>query len=186
MTPQTRLENYDLYKMTQDEQYQTLLQNLRETILSALLRNDAVERLSCHEAFEVPFKKAMAEMSLPADFKDPAGNPWEVANEAFAGYCAKIPLSVFTTAELESMPEETLEALTDNQLFVHVLLTSDRLNLVVDQFLTQTGAKAKIMRAGLPFEPSMAEKRILALITALLAPEAEPNPRDQILSPNTL
>jgi hypothetical protein len=174
MTIQERLNNFALYKLTEDEQEEALRKDLQGIIVATLAQNDAVVSITAHEAFIAPLMKALQKLTLPENFDTGSPNvTWEDANEEFQKYCDKIAIRSLTNEELESFGSEALANLEDSQLFIQVLRSSEKLNYALDSFLESSGTIAKLTKARLPFQPTIQEKRFLAMLVALLAPVVE-------------
>lgn len=181
MTIQERIENFELIKMTKEERTSVLTTDFQNTILNTILSKDPVCLIRAHSSIFEDVYNVIKELSLPEDFVDPGGSDWESSNEEFKKFCATIPIKEISTEELEGVDINYTSKLSDNQLFLQVIRASDQVNIQVESFLDRSGAKAKIMRGGLPFEPTVAEKRLLCLMVALLAPEQPSEETDQVL-----
>jgi len=181
MTIQERVENYELTKMTQEERVAVLTKEFQNIILNTILGKDPVCLIRAHSAIFDDVYSVVQNLSLPEDFVDPGGSDWETSNTEFNKFCMSIPVKEISTEELEGVDAEYTGKLPDSQLFLQIIRASDQINIQVEGFLEKTGAKGKIMRSGLPFEPTIAEKRMVCLMVALLSPEQSTESTDQVL-----
>ena len=173
MTVQDRLNNYELPTLSLDEQKAHLSTEFQSLLFNTIMNRDSIYSITAHTSVLEVVKQVIYDLQIPADYTDPYGATWDEINDEFVKFCQSLEVTELKTETLEQVSEDVLDRIPDNQLFIQVMRGSDKLAADIDNFLTSLGAKAKVRRAGLPFEPTIAEKRMLALMTALFAPEED-------------
>ena len=162
-----KLTNWELTKKSLSEQTEYFANILKNVILEAVLSGDAVESITVHENLYEACSASLSALSLPAEFKDPSGAPWEQSNADFQEYCKTIPVRSAPTGYFAQGTVETLSAASDEQLFIQIMTAKKREFMMMQQYDAQKGITAKLRQSGIPFTPTMNEVRMLILIAAL-------------------
>ena len=176
-----KLEEYSVSKMTPESQVIYFKAIIQKTVLDSLVNGDGVYQIGVHTNFLAAFRQALASCELPTSYEDPYGVSFDDANAAFKEYCSNLQVSEMETSQIAPLTAKVLAALPPEELFVKIVTNTARINFLTEQFLINSGAANKLARAGLPFDPSAGEKRILAMLVALLAPERGPEDQSVLI-----
>lgn len=166
-----KLQAWPVSSMGFDEQVEHF-KSYNALLSERFIAGDPVESLTVHESLYDAVSKAMAEMSLPENFKDETGASWEDSNRDFNRLCQNVAVRSAPTGYFSQVPLDVVDSIEDPEpLFVQVMTRGRREAYALEQYDQAKGITLKLQRTGLPFTPTYAEKRLLCMVAALFEME---------------
>lgn len=174
---ETKFNEWELTKKTKEEQIEELKPLLSDAILRFATSGDAIESLTVHEDLYETVSEALSLADLPKDFNDSSGLDWETVNEEFRKMCKSIPVKSAPTGYFAQANPEYLNALAPVQLFVSFMTKSKREMIALQQFDMKYGVSQLLAKAGIGFQPTPAEMRIMCMIVAIFESASQQQPQ---------
>jgi hypothetical protein len=175
---QNKLADTVWFNLNDTDRAEAIAKQINDDVWAATSRSDALTSLFIFEPYVddavdalkaiKPSDEYMA--SIPEDQQ-------EALIEQYQKYHQDtVTIIPITVDQLEDLPDAQLEALDPAEMLYKPFSAEQTQRLEIDRFLVNTGTIRKLQKAGLPFDPTLPEKRLLAMMVALFAPEAaDPN-----------
>lgn len=164
---EAKLNEWDLPKKTKDEQVAELRPLISDAVIRFATAGDNIESLTVHEDLFEAVSEAIGSAELPKDFSDPSGADWEAVNAEFLTLCKSIPVKSAPTGYFAQANPEYLNSLAPVQVFVSFMTRTKREMIALQQFDMKYGISQHLAKAGIAFQPTPAEMRLLSMIVAI-------------------
>ena len=170
---QNKLKDTVWYNLDDNDRAEAIAKQVNDDVWLATSRSDALSSIFIFEAYVDDAVEALKAIQPSAEYLETIPEDQRAALvEQYQNYHQEtVTIIPITVDQLEALPDSQLEALDPAEMLYKPFTAEQTQRLEIDRFLVSSGTVRKLQKAGLPFDPTLPEKRLLAMMVALFAPE---------------